>query len=286
MKNFEFQRPETIEDALKAIDGMGERCKIVAGGTNLVPNLRSGALRPELVIDLGGIEQLKKIELDGETVKIGAMATFAEIIGSSVIKERASILWEAASHIAGPLVRNRATLGGNLVDASPAADSAVPLLALDVEVTLLGNSGERAVSLGEFFLGYRKVDLKPGELLTGVSFKAPADNISQAFYKLGRRGAMAISVVSAGVLLEANQAGCLRARIALGAVAPTPIRALAAEQVLVGSQIDAKLADSAGELASAATDPVSDIRATADYRSKVCGVLVRRLVMKCAGIGA
>ena len=282
MKGFDYQRPETMADALGVLAGLGDQCRIVAGGTNLIAGLRSGDVRPQLVLDIGQLEQLKKIESQEGRIRIGALVTLAQLIKSALIKEQAPVLWRAASQMAGPLVRNRATLGGNLVDASPAADSAVPLLALGASVDLAGQAGERTVPLKEFFLDYRQIARQPQEILTGVHFSAPGSNTGQAYHKLGRRSAMAISVASAAVVLEMEQGLCRQARIALGAVAPFPMLARKAGESLAGQGLDEKSAGRAAQLAAQECAPISDLRATADYRRKVVQVLARRLILQCA----
>jgi len=285
MREFDFLAPKSLNAALRAIKGRGRNYKLLAGGTNLIPDLRDGNIRPQLVVDLGGIGSLKYIKEEKGTIRIGSLVTIADLLESTGIKRHASVLSEAAYKFAGPLVRNRATVGGNLVDASPAADCAVPLLALKARVKLQSLKERRTVGLDEFFAGYRKTVIKPGEILTEVLFPIPPPGTKQGYYKLGRRNAMAISVASAAIVVSMNGKACTQATIALGAVAPTPLRAKKAEALLMGKGIDEALARKCGEVAAVSAKPIDDIRASAEYRRLMCKVLVRRILCQTFGLG-
>ena len=278
MKEFDFLSPKTLNAALRAIEARGRNYKLLAGGTNLIPDLREGNIRAQRVVDLGGIDTLKYIREEKGTVRVGALATIADLLNSPVIKKQAPVLWQAAYNFAGPMVRNRATVGGNLADASPAADSAIPLLALKAQVKLQSLKEQRTVGLDKFFTGYRKTVIKPGEILTEVKFPVPGRGAKQGYCKLGRRNAMAISVASVAMVLGMNGQACTDACIALGAVAPVPLRAKKAEALLVGKAVDEALARKCGELAAAGAKPIDDIRAPAEYRRLMCEVLVRRIL--------
>jgi CO/xanthine dehydrogenase FAD-binding subunit len=284
MREFDFLAPKTLNAALRAIEAGGRNYKILAGGTNLIADLRQGNIKPRLVVDVGGIDALKYIKEEKGTVKIGALVTIADLLNSAVIKKQAPILREAAYNFAGPLVRNRATVGGNLVDASPAADSAIPLLALKAQVKLQSLKGHRTVGLDKFFTGYRRIVIKPGEILTEVTFPVPGQGTKQGYYKLGRRNAMAISVASVAMMLRMEGKACTDASIALGAVAPVPLRAKKAEAVLVGKAVDEALARKCGELAAGSAKPIDDLRAPAEYRRLMCEVLVRRILCQTLAI--
>ncbi len=285
MRGFDFLSPKSLTAALHAIDGQGKDYRILAGGTNLIPNLRDGAIHPRLVVDLGGIKTLKYIKEKNGRIRIGALTTISDLMGSSLIKKRAGLLWDAVHTFGGPLVRNRATVGGNLVDASPAADTAVPLLALNAQVKLRSIKGQRTVALNNFFTGYQKTMIKPGEILSEVVFPIPARGMKHGHFKLGRRNAMAISVVSVAVLLDMKgKKICADAAIALGSVAPTPLRVKKAEVVLKGKRVDPELAKQCGEVASKNASPINDIRASADYRRTMCAVLVHRMICQSLGL--
>ncbi len=284
MRGFDFLAPKTLDAALRAIEGKGRSYKLIAGGTNVVPDVRDRNIAPRLVVDLSGIKTLRCIKEGKGTVRIGALVTITDLLNSQLIKKRAPVLWEAAYKFAGPLVRNRATVAGNLADASPAADVAVPLLALKARVKLRSLQGQRTVPLDKFFTGYRKTVTKPGEVLTEVEFPIPPRGSKQGYYKIGRRNAMAISVASAAVVLNMNRKTCADAGIALGAVAPTPLRVERAEALLRGEPVDRELAQKCGEVAAKSASPISDIRASAEYRRLMCEVLVRRLICQSLGL--
>ncbi len=284
MRGFDFLAPKSLNAALCAIDKKGRSYKLLAGGTNLLPDIREGNIDPRLVVDIGGIKTLKYIKEGKGTINIGALVTVNDLLNSQLIKKRAPILWEAACKVAGPVVRNRATVGGNLVDASPAADIAVPLLALKAGVKLRSLHGRRTVALENFFINYRKTVTKSGEILTEVMFPIPPRGTKQGYYKLGRRNAMAISVASVAVALNMNGKTCTDARIALGAVAPTPLRVEKAEARLRGKKVDLGLVKKCAEVAAKSAKPIDDIRASAEYRRLMCEVLVRRIICQSLGL--
>jgi carbon-monoxide dehydrogenase medium subunit len=237
-----------------------------------------------VVIDLGRIKTLRYIKESGGKMQIGALTTISELLDSPLVKKRARVLWDAMHQFAGPIVRNRATVGGNLVDASPAADTAVPLLALKAQVKLQSLKGRRTVPLDRFFTGYRKTALRPGEILTEISFPAASGAAKYGYCKLGRRNAMAISVASVAVVMSLKGKMCNDATIAVGAVAPTPMRVEMAERLLMGAKVDAEIAGQCGAVTVKHIKPIDDLRASADYRRTVCEVLLRRAICHSAGI--
>ena len=284
MNDFDFLSPQSLNTALRAISTKGRNYKIIAGGTNLVPDMRSQSISPRWVIDLGGIETLRFLKEERGLIRIGALTTMADLVDSKLVRNRAPLLWQAASRFAGPIVRNRATVGGNLVDASPAADAAVPLLALQAQVKLQSLKGKRTMPLEQFFADYRKTALRPGEILTEIAFPIPERTAKFAYHKMGRRNAMAISVVSVGVLLKTKGDICSEAAIALGAVAPTPIRVSEAESLLLNRKVDLELAKKCGDLAAKRAHPIDDLRASADYRRQMCAVYVRKAICQSVGL--
>jgi carbon-monoxide dehydrogenase medium subunit len=284
MNDFDFLSPQSLNTALRAVSTKGRNYKIIAGGTNLVPDMRSQSISPRWVIDLGGIETLRFLKEERGLIRIGALTTMADLVDSKLVRNRAPLLWQAASHFAGPIVRNRATVGGNLVDASPAADSAVPLLALQAQVKLQSLKGKRTMPLEHFFADYRKTALRSGEILTEIVFPIPERTAKFAYHKMGRRNAMAISVVSVGVLLKMKGDICSEAAVALGAVAPTPIRVLKVESLLRNRKVDLALAKTCGELAAESAHPIDDLRASADYRREMCAVFVQKAICRSVGL--
>jgi carbon-monoxide dehydrogenase medium subunit len=217
---------------------------------------------------------------------VGACVTIAELLRDPLVARHGAPLRQAAAEFASPLVRNRATIGGNLADASPAADTAPPLLALDAEVELASARGTQCVPLNQFFTGVRKTVRRPDELLTRV-FWPVAEKRAGAFRKFGLRRADAISVVSAAVTAEGNGDGrCRAAAVALGAVAPTPIRVTQAEELLCGAKWSTELIAQAAAIAARETQPIDDVRGTAEYRRHITEVIVRRLLAQVAPGGA
>ncbi len=279
LPEFALLMPQTLEEALEMLAEGAPDVAPLAGGTNLVVDMRSGRYCPGVVVNIGGLEELRGVRRENGYLVVGGGVTIAELLDDPLIAQHAPVLREAAAVLANPLVRNRATVGGNLADASPAADSAPPLLVLGAEVELVSRQGTRRVPLADFFVHVRKTVRQPQELLAAIRWPVPTDRSASAFRKLALRKADAISVLNAAVNVERDGAGrCRQARIALGAVAPTPIRAHEAEEALRGQQLTPATIAEAARLAAEATQPIDDIRGSAAYRKRVVEVLVRRLL--------
>ena len=276
---FDMLTPATLQDALGMLEKDGENITPVAGGTNLIVDCQSGRHEPKVVMNVHNLTEISQIEKKDGMVQIGGGITLRDIEKSLLIKETSNTLYKAAIQFANPLIRNRATVGGNLCDASPASDSATPLLALGAEVELKSKNGSRWVPLDQFFVHVRKTVRTADELLTAVRWPVPGAGSANTFYKLGLRKADAISVVSLAVYVALESNGRIsEARIALGSVAPTPIRAYDAEALLKGKEPVEALFEEAGKAAAAACSPISDVRATAEYRREMVAVLVKRLL--------
>jgi carbon-monoxide dehydrogenase medium subunit len=238
--------------------------------------MRSRVIEPKLLVDLR-LLNLDGIEKTADGIRIGASATHTDILESDLLAEHCPALCEAAADIAGPPIRNRGTVGGNLVNASPAADLAPPLLVYDAVVILAKAGSKREIPLVDFFTGPGQTVLAADELLTEIRIPAVPPNTTSKFIKLGKRKAMAVAVVSAAARLTIDQAGKIsQARIALGSVAPTPIRARKAEASLEGQSPSSDLFTEAGQIAGSESSPISDIRASGSYRKKMVAVLTRR----------
>jgi CO/xanthine dehydrogenase FAD-binding subunit len=282
----ELYRPQTLAEALTLLAEHGTNGKPIAGGTNIVGELRDGHSFPnnsKALVDLSSLQELHGICLQDGYLVIGGGTTITELIENPLIAAHAAVLKEAASQFANPLVRNRATVAGNLVDASPAADTAPPLLALNAEVQLMSQAGKRWMKLEDFITGVRRTALQPGELMFALRWPVPAARSGGAYTKIGLRKADAISILSAAVMVEVDEAGlCKQAGIALGAVAPKPFRAQAAEALLVGKALEPGLIAEAAQLAAEACRPIDDIRGTAAYRKRITAVTVRRLLVRAA----
>jgi len=281
----ELHRPKNLVEALTMLADYGPDGKLLAGGTNIVVELRDGHHNCKSLVDLSHLKELRGINQQNGYIVIGGGTTITELIDHPLIGAHAGILREAARLFANPLVRNRATVAGNLVDASPAADTAPPLLALNAEVQLMSQAATRWIRLEDFITGVRKTLLQPGELMFAIRLPVPSDRSAGAYNKVGLRKADAISVLSAAVMIELDDAGlCKQTGIALGAVAPKPFRAYEAEALLFGKVLEPELITEAARLAAEASRPIDDIRGTAAYRKRVVAVTVRRLLTKAVEV--
>jgi xanthine dehydrogenase FAD-binding subunit len=290
LPEFDLLIPESLHQALEWMqtDIMQTHARLanpLAGGTNLVVDMRSGRHAPDVLVNINDLPELHQVELKGGELKIGSTVTIAELQFNPLVRKYCPVLVEAANTFANPLVRNRATLGGNLVDASPAADCAPPLLALDAEVELVSLASRRRVCLEDFFTGVRKTVIRQGEILAAVYVPVVTQGArgASAYYKIGLRKADAISVVSAAMLVETGaDQRCRKVRIALGSVAPLPMRAVKAEISLEGSLLTPETIYQTGCIAAQEVSPISDLRASAAYRRKMVAVIVGRLLKQVA----
>jgi carbon-monoxide dehydrogenase medium subunit len=269
-----FYRPSSLATALTLLENH-PHARLVAGGTDLIVELRRGFRPTETLIDLSGISDLRYIELDQDRFRIGALATHNDVLGSDD-RLRMLPLAQASREVGAPQIRAAATIVGNLVTASPANDTITALMALDAELAIVSTQGERIVPLHAFYQGVRRTILQPGELVREVRFTALRDDQQGLFLKLGLRRAQAISVVNAAIIIERDQGVVQSARITLGCVAPTIIHASAAEQYLVGRTLDPEVCSEAGRLAEQAAQPIDDLRGSAHYRRQAVAALVRQ----------
>jgi CO/xanthine dehydrogenase FAD-binding subunit len=276
MNKPDYLAPTELNEALDVLARQKEGTHIIAGGTDLVPRMRSRVVEPSLLLDLR-LLALDGIELDADGIRIGARATHTDILDSELLAENCPALCEAASDIAGPPIRNRGTVGGNLVNASPAADLAPPLMVYDARVVLVSAGSNREVPLENFFTGPGQTVLSPAEILTEVRIPSPPARTAARFIKLGKRKAMAVAVVGVAARLTLGENGVIsQVRIALGSVAPTPMRAVQAEAALQGQAPGVEIFRESARIATGECAPISDIRASGDYRRKMVGVLTRR----------
>jgi xanthine dehydrogenase iron-sulfur cluster and FAD-binding subunit A len=280
----EYLIPATLKETLHLLAGKREKARLVAGATDLMLELERG-LRTgiETVIDVTRLPDLDRISLDeNETIHLGPLVTHNAVVASKLLRERAFPLVSAAWQVGAPQIRNRATVAGNLVTASPANDTITPLMALGAWVMLASTRGTRRIPLEEFYTGVRKTVLQPDEMLVDIAFPAllntPAGSTDQrgTFMKLGLRRAQAISLVNTAIVLNVEHGNIRSASITLGAVAPTIIHAPEAEAYLVGKELTEKVIATVSELASQASRPIDDIRGTAAYRRAMVNVLVKR----------
>ncbi len=276
---FDLDIPDTLAGALEVMAGAGRRdIAPLAGGTNLLIDIRSRRERPDRVVGLGNIGELCGMGVGADRGTIGARTTVSELLASPEIAAAAPSLIDASKVFAGQMVRNTATVAGNIACGSPAADLVPPLMSLDAEVTLVSKSGTRTVALDDYFLGYKKDARRADELITKISWSRLPDNAVNSFYKLARRKGDAITITGVAVTIAVAGGKCSMARIALGAVAPVVLRAKAAEALLEGAALTPELIAEAAACAAGECSPVDDIRASADYRRHTVEALTRRLV--------
>lgn len=272
-----YLQPTSIDEALEMLAANAGRARLIAGGTDLLLELGRG-IRPEVdtLIDVSRTAGLDRIELVSGSITIGAGVTHNEIVTSAFVIERALPLAQACWEIASPQLRNRATVVGNVVTASPANDTITPLRALGTIVEIASTSGTRAVNLADFHQGVRKIDLQPEEMVTALRVRAMESNERGIFVKLGLRKAQAISVVHLAFVLAFEEDVVTEVSIALGSVAPTIINAREGEEFLRGQRLDEEVLAEAGRLVAAAANPIDDLRATAEYRSAQLAIATER----------
>jgi len=274
-----YESPSTVGEALAILARHGAAARLIAGGTDLVLELRRGA-RPQVkvLVDISRVEGLDRIEQDSDgMIHLGPLVTHADVVASPLLWEHALPLAQACLEVGAPPLQARATVVGNLVTASPANDTISALTALDAWLTIRSEEGERKERLSDFYPGFRRTTLDPDEMVTRITFPGPGVGQSGVFVKLGLRMAQAISVVHMALRIERDALGMVRgARIALGSVAPVIVRATEAEQSLVGRELDQDAIDSAARAAADGIEPIDDLRGTAEYRRLATGVMVRR----------
>ena len=267
--------PDSVEACLKVLAERGADAKPVAGGTDLLPQMKNGLLKPRCVVDLTGLAELRVLET-GSGLRIGAAVSARELELAPGVGPEYEGLTESAGVVGSVQVRNLATLGGNICNAAPSADMAPPLLALEAEAVIAGQSGRRRMPLSDFFVGVRQTALQPDELLVEIVVPAPGGRSGGNYRRLTPRRELDIAVVGVASQLTFQNGVCSKARIALGAVAPVPLRATEAEAVLEGQEVTPELIEQAAEAAVGAARPISDQRGSADYRRHLVRVLTRR----------
>ena len=279
MRKFEYLKPDSIKETILILSQYGERARILNGGTDLIVGIRDKILQPEYVVDIKTIPHLNKITYnEQEGLTIGATVTLNEISDSKVVQRNYPILAEACKTVGSYLVRNRATLVGNICNASPAADTAPPLLVLDAKVNIVGSDGEKTVPLNQFFVGVKKNILKKEEVVISVTVPPLRDKWAGVYLKQGRRKDIDLATVGVAVVCVRDEI-----RIALGAVAPIPVRVFKAEELLRGKIIDESLLEETAKSALAEVSPISDIRSSKEYRKEIVKVLIRRAILQAKG---
>jgi CO/xanthine dehydrogenase FAD-binding subunit len=286
MKAFGYVVAKDVGHAVALLGEHGAKAKILAGGTDLLVELKHALHNPEIIVDISRLRELKQIAVADDGLHIGAGVTSAEIMSSPVIRAMFPALVAAAHSIGAMQTRNLGTLGGNLVTCVPSMDSGPALIALEASVSVAGASGQRRMPLADLFVGPRKTSLKPGELL--VDIIVPKENLGKptAFEKFGLRKGQALALVNIGASFWVERDKFVAPRIALGAVAPTVIRAPKAEAFLDGRKISAEAMAEAGRIAATEAKPISDFRASTDYRRDLVVVLVKRALANAQALAA
>lgn len=279
--SYRIHKPSTLAEACR-LDADLPDALLIAGGTDLVVQMSRGQRRPANLIDISRLPGLSGVHVAGAQVEIGALTLQREAETSPLLAGGAEAVREAARLVGGRQVRNIATVGGNIANASPAADVVPALMALDARLVLAGVDGERTMPLCDFLLGPRRTARRPGEIIASIAFPQPTAEAATAFLKAGRRKAMEIAVVNVATHLRLDGDGtCRDVRIVLGSVGPVALRARKAEFLLEGTVPDQALVREAGRTASEECTPISDVRASADYRRLLVAALVERTLASC-----
>ena len=286
MCEFGYRSAVSVDDAIEILAREGATACLAAGTTNIMADIRHGRRKPGVLVDISRLAELSGIAVDGGIVRIGALSTIAQIASSPVIADLAPALSDAARHFADPVTRNKATIGGNIAHASPAADCAPPLLAYGADVLIMSSGGCRKAPLSEFFLGVNSTILAYNEIIAAFEM-APCK--SSSFIKVGLRNAMAISVASVAVALSMGPDGCIDdCRVAFGSLAARPVRAFNVEEALRGQKPGGAALEGARAALAQDISPIDDVRATGEYRLSVAGTIMERAVAasssRCASV--
>ena len=276
---FELLQPRSLQEALEMKKNYGDKARVLAGGTDLLVLLKDQKLTAEAVMSLAGVRDLNFIRYeDGRGATLGALATHGGVAASPIIQQKFPDLAEACSQVGAVQIQNLGTVGGNLCNASPAADVAPPFLLMDAVLILASARGERRVSIHDFFQGPRRTVLQADEILKEIFVPEVPGRRGATYLKLGRRKAMEIAIVGIGVAIHLNGSDQVvsECRIAMGSVAPTPVRARRGEEILRNQEVRDELIEEVAVVAAEEASPISDVRASREYRLDMIRVLCRR----------
>lgn len=278
LPQFEYHEPSTLKEACALLAELGDSASPLAGGTDLLVKMKRKILAPRHVVSLGHLNEIRNVEMLHGGFKIGALVTAGRITESDELRKTLPGLYEGALSLGSPLVRNLATLGGNIVSARPAADLPPPLMAYGGNVLVTNGQRERIIPLKDFFKGPGETGMEPGEILARVHVDLPPPYSGAAYMKLGTRKALEISLVNVAsfIALEGPDGVIRSARIAMGAVGPKPLRAFSAEALLKGERPSKRVFEAAGEAAAGDSMPIDDFRGSAEYRRAMVKVLTVR----------
>jgi aerobic carbon-monoxide dehydrogenase medium subunit len=280
--SFDYVRPASVEDAIAALRDGGEDAKLLAGGQSLIPLLRLRLAYPTVLVDLGGVPELRGVRDDGDAIVIGSMTTHDEVVKDPLVAVHAPLLAAATQTVADPAVRHRGTFGGSLAHADPAADLPAVTLASGASMLVAGPNGRRTVEAADFFQDYLQTAVGPDEVL--VEVRVPKQDGWGYHYEKFHRTAQAWPLVAVAALVQRSNGSIGQARVGLANMGPTPVRAAATEAALAGADASAAAIAAAAEHAADEASPTTDLHADADYRRHLAKVLTRRAVSAAAGI--
>jgi CO/xanthine dehydrogenase FAD-binding subunit len=282
LPKFDYLEPNTIDEALSMLSRYKGRAKVMAGGTDILPKLKRREIKaPEYIIDLKGIPNLDYIKYDEVGgLSLGALVTIHAVETSPIVQERFGVLFQAAESMASTQVRNRGTIAGNLCSAVPSADTAPALLTLEASLKLISQKGERIVNVEDFFTGPNETVLTNEEILKEIHVPNLPPHSRGRYLKLTPRRSMDLAIVGVAAVVVAEDGICNDIRIALGAVAPTPIRARRAENMIRGQKLSDEVIEGAARVAAEECRPISDHRASAEYRCDMVEVLTKRAIQQ------
>lgn len=278
MKPFEYLEPRDLTEACVLLSKHKGRARLIAGGTDLLVAMKQRQITPAYIINIKAIPDLDYVYYDSDGLRIGALATLNDIESSPVVRERFPILADAAHQMATPAIRNMATIGGNLCNAAPSSDMAPPLIGLGANAKIVGLYAERTMTIEQFFVGPGKSALRHGEILTEIQVPNTPPHTGNVYLKLPARTATDIALVgvAAIITLDGKHVSIVDAKIVLGAVAPTPMRARRAEELIIRKPVGDKLLEHAAQVAAQEAKPISDVRGSADYRKEMVKVFTRQ----------
>lgn len=280
LPGFNLHRPTSLGEALELMGAL-ESVKPIAGGTDLLPLMRDRAIAVDEIVDIQGLHELEGITVENGALRIGALTTLTEILESPLVAEKATVLKDAVSHIGSVQTRNQGTLAGNLCNASPAADTPPALMVLKAQANVVSSAkGARKIPVEELFAGPKTNSLGKDELVTEILVPELPPGSGAAFEKLGRRRGITLAVVNAAAYIAMDGKKCVDARIALGAIAATPIRLPGVEAIYIGKELTPEAIEESSRACYALVSPVDDVRASAEYRREMACVLVKRAIVK------
>jgi aerobic carbon-monoxide dehydrogenase medium subunit len=280
---FSYTRPDSLGEAIEALAGGGDDAKVIAGGQSLLPLLRLRLAYPELLVDVGGLEELRGVTDDGDQLLIGARTTLYQLVHDPLVGQHCGLLAQAASVVADPAVRHRGTLGGALAHADPAGDLPAVILALDATLIARGPGGERAIPAADCFVDYLTTSLEPAEILTGIRVPKLGSDWGYRYEKF-HRTAQAWAIVGVAALVRRSNGQVAEARVGLTNMGPVPIRAAAVEAAVAGAPASPEALRAAAASAADGTQPPADLHGAPDYRRHLAQVLTGRALEAAAGV--